>query len=112
MEGGNHMSNLNEIRANLRTAITFSKRPGNEGQCLANSKGVYRPVSEVLSPAIGLADAVETFINELEGVLAATNADNVKMLPSTIRNEIETFKASLEPKLNAANAAKAAAARR
>jgi hypothetical protein len=102
---------LHEIITDLRTSIAFSKRAGNEGHMLANGKGMYRPVAEVLQPALDALLAAEALI---EGVKTGLefNTPSMTQRLGMIRNEIDAFEINLEPKLNAANAAKAAAARR
>lgn len=94
---------MKDIIANLKSSIVYSKKPGNEGQSLANAKGIYRPVAEVLKPAVDTLDAVELMLAGLREVAANTKALDLRM---AILNEIATFEANLNPSLNAANNAK------
>ncbi len=77
--------------ANIRTAIVYSKRAGNEGQCLANSKGQYRPVAEVLTPALEQLSKVEDVVKELEQLRLALLAQGNPLSTSlsSIINQIK-----------------------
>lgn len=101
------MMNINETISNLRTAIAYSKRAGNEGQMLANSKGVYRPVSEVLNPALEQLEAIETLIKELDAIRSANFGSESPILKS-LNYALSEFQTKSEPNLVNANRAKAA----
>ena len=95
---------MHDTIAALRASIAMSKRPGNEGQCLHNGKA-YRPVNEVLSPALAALELVESLVKDLEGMEAGTNA---MLLKGQVQNALDSFKAEFEPNLRNLNAAKAA----
>lgn len=87
----------NEISDNLRTAIIYSKRPGNESQFLANAKGFYRPVAEILTPAYNTIEAASTFSKALEDILEGANSGtNSGLVIGMIQNEFKVFKISLD----------------
>lgn len=94
---------LSSIISDLRIAIAYSKRPGNEGHCLANAKGLYRPVNEILAPAMNALDNVQVLLNDLSEVIEGDNSLQAR----SIRAAIETFTASMEPNFQSLNAAKA-----
>lgn len=95
---------------NLRTAIAFAQRPGNEGQALMVSKGnatVYRPVKEVLEPALNQLNAIEDLLRDLEMIRSTHFGSNSPILGS-VKYAMDAYVAKLNPNLQAANAAKAA----
>lgn len=59
---------MKDIIANLKTAIVYSKKPGNEGQSLANSKGIYRPIAEILTPAVEQLEKMATIRADLSSL--------------------------------------------
>lgn len=107
----NEINGLSDVIASLRYAIAYSKRPGNEGQSLFNGKA-YRPVSEVLTPAMQALESIETTLDALQKGVAITQSGEVNSFVQRVVNDaVESFHASLQPRYDNLNQAKAKAMR-
>ena len=108
------MSNeLKDIVSNLRAAIAYSKKPGNEGQMLANNKGYYKPVADILTPALNQLEAIESLINDLQELQSRRGSpDNKDQILNSVANIVDEYNAKTDKGLQNLNAAKAALSRR
>lgn len=97
---------LSDCIANFRSAIAYSKRPGNEGQTLANAKGVYRPVSEVLTPGISQLEALELLLADL-GTLTTNNFGVESKILGSVKFALDAYASNVNPVHSHANALKA-----
>lgn len=100
------MDTLKEAISNLRSAIAYSKKPGNEGQALAASTGSYRPVSEVLTPALEALEGIEGLLTELETISSENFGSNHPVIRS-LRYALDNYGSKVDSSHVSLNRAKA-----
>lgn len=98
------MSNTDTM-SNLRAAIAYSKKPGNEGMSLANSKGFYRPAREILEPVMKELEASEALVKSLEDIINANFGNQAPVIRS-LQYALEEYRMKAEGSNDALNAAK------
>lgn len=100
------MSTLQDIIASMRAGLAGVKRAGNEGVCLQNAKGFYRPAKECLEPALIALNASEDLTKSIKEIMSM-HGDLRHPMVAALTYALNEYEGKLDGNNEALNSAKA-----